>query len=107
MGELIREQILLHTREEVPHSVAVTVDRIEEEPTVTRILATIYVERDSQKGIVIGKKGAMLKEIGTVARQQIQKLVMGNVYLELFVKVQPKWRQSRTQLAELGYRVEE
>ncbi|WP_421659129.1 GTPase Era [Leptothermofonsia sp. ETS-13] len=107
MGELIREQILLHTREEVPHSVAVTIDRVEEEPTITRILATIYVERNSQKGIVIGKKGSMLKEIGTAARQQIQKLVMGNVYLELFVKVQPKWRQSRTQLAELGYRVEE
>jgi GTP-binding protein Era len=107
MGELIREQILLQTREEVPHSVAITIDKVEEEPTITRVLATIYVERDSQKGIVIGKKGAMLKEIGTAARQQIQKLVMGNVYLELFVKVQPKWRQSRSRLAELGYRVEE
>ena len=106
MGELIREQILLMTREEVPHSVAIAVDVVEEEPTITRILATIHVERDSQKGILIGKGGKMLKEIGTAARQQIQKLIMGKVYLELFVKVQPKWRQSRTQLAELGYRIE-
>jgi GTP-binding protein Era len=106
MGELIREQILMMTREEVPHSVAIAVDVVEEEPTITRILATIHVERDSQKGILIGKGGKMLKEIGTAARQQIQKLVMGKVYLELFVKVQPKWRQSRTQLAALGYRIE-
>jgi GTPase len=107
MGELIREQILLLTREEVPHSVAIAIDLVEEEPEITRILATINVERTSQKGILIGKKGSMLKAIGTEARQQIQKLVMGKVYLELFVKVQPKWRQSRTRLAELGYRVEE
>jgi GTPase len=107
MGELIREQILLLTREEVPHSVAIGIDMVEEEPTITRILATIHVERDSQKGILIGKGGKMLKEIGTAARQQISKLIMGKVYLELFVKVRPKWRQSRTQLAELGYRVEE
>lgn len=107
MGELIREQILLHTREEVPHSVAISIDRVEEAPDITRILATIHVERDSQKGILIGKKGTMLKTIGAEARQQIQKLIMGKVYLELFVKVQPKWRQSRTRLAEFGYRVEE
>jgi GTP-binding protein Era len=107
MGELIREQILLHTREEVPHSVAIAIDRVDEEPEITRILATIHVERSSQKGILIGKGGQMLKAIGSEARQQIQKLVMGKVYLELFVKVQPRWRQSRTRLAELGYRVEE
>jgi GTPase len=71
------------------------------------VFATIHVERDSQKGIVIGKKGAMAKEIGTAARAQMQKLIAGKVHLELFVKVQPKWRQSRTRLAELGYRVEE
>jgi GTPase len=106
MGELIREQILLQTREEVPHSVAIAIDVVEESAALTRILATIHVERDSQKGILIGKGGKMLKEIGTAARQQIQKLIMGKVYLELFVKVQPKWRQSRTQLAELGYRIE-
>jgi GTP-binding protein Era len=107
MGELIREQILLLTREEVPHSVAVSIDRVEEAPEITRILATVYVERPSQKGILIGKGGKMMKAIGTAARQQIQKLVMGKVYLEMFVKVQPKWRQSRIQLAELGYRVEQ
>ncbi|HIK16172.1 MAG TPA: GTPase Era [Leptolyngbyaceae cyanobacterium M33_DOE_097] len=107
MGELIREQILLQTREEVPHSVAIAIDKVEETPTITRILATVNVERDSQKGILIGKGGSMLKAIGSASRQQIQKLIMGNVYLELFVKVQPKWRQSRTRLAELGYRVEE
>jgi GTPase len=107
MGELIREQILLLTHEEVPHSVAIAIDRVEEEMEITHILATIHVERDSQKGILIGKSGRMLKAIGTAARQQIQKLIMGKVYLELFVKVQPKWRQSRTRLAELGYQVEE
>ncbi|MBD1926592.1 GTPase Era [Trichocoleus sp. FACHB-90] len=107
MGELIREQILLLTREEVPHSVAVTIDRVEEEPTITRLLATIYVERPSQKGILIGKGGTMLKAIGSDARQQIQKLIAGKVYLELFVKVQPKWRQSRLHLLELGYKVEQ
>lgn len=107
MGELIREQILLHTREEVPHSVAIVIDRVDEEPDITRILATIHVERSSQKGILIGKGGSMLKTIGTAARQQIQKLIAGKVYLELFVKVQPKWRQSRLHLAELGYRVED
>ncbi|WP_026793968.1 MULTISPECIES: GTPase Era [Planktothrix] len=106
MGELIREQILLNTREEVPHSVAISVDRVEEDPKITRILATIHVERPSQKGILIGHQGSMLKTIGSDARQQIQKLIDGKVYLELFVKVQPKWRQSRTQLADLGYQVE-
>jgi GTP-binding protein Era len=80
---------------------------VEEEAEITRLLATIHVERDSQKGILIGKKGSMLKSIGTAAREQMQKLIAGKVYLELFVKVQPKWRQSRLHLAELGYRVEE
>lgn len=107
MGELIREQILLMTREEVPHSTAIVIDRVIEEPTITRILATIQVERASQKGILIGKGGSMLKAIGTAAREQIQKLIAGKVYLELFVKVQPKWRQSFGGLADLGYRVED
>jgi GTPase len=107
MGELIREQILRLTREEIPHSVAISIEQVDEQETITTVHATINVERDSQKGIVIGKKGAMLKEIGTESRQQIQKLIAGKVNLQLFVKVQPKWRQSRTRLAELGYRVEE
>ncbi|AFY77175.1 GTP-binding protein Era [Pleurocapsa sp. PCC 7327] len=107
MGELIREQILLLTRQEVPHSVAVVIEQVEETPKITRVLAAINVERESQKGILIGKGGAMLKAIGVAAREQIQKLIAGDVYLKLFVKVEPKWRQSRLQLAEFGYRVEE
>ncbi|MCA1903699.1 MAG: GTPase Era [Cyanobacteria bacterium M5B4] len=103
MAELIREQILMHTREEVPHSVAVTIDRVEEQKHLTAVLATIYVERDSQKRILIGEKGQMLKTIGSLARVQMQKMIMGKVYLELFVKVQPKWRSSRLHLSELGY----
>ncbi|ELS31358.1 MULTISPECIES: GTPase Era [Pseudanabaena] len=106
MGELIREQILLLTREEIPHSVAVSIDLVDEQPKITRVMATVHVERDSQKGILIGKKGQMLKEIGTKAREQMQKLIMGSVHLEIFVKVQPKWRSSRFQLSDLGYRVE-
>ncbi|MBD2258148.1 GTPase Era [Pseudanabaena sp. FACHB-2040] len=107
MGELIREQILLHTRQEVPHSVAISIDRVEEDKTITRILSTVHVERDSQKGILIGKQGSMMKTIGAAAREQIQKLIMGKVYLEVFVKVVPKWRQSRNQLNDFGYRIEE
>lgn len=107
MGELIREQILLQTRQEVPHSVAVVIESVEETPNLTRVFAAINVERDSQKGIIIGKNGSMLKEIGTAARTAIQKLIAGEVYLKLFVKVEPKWRQSRSRLSEFGYRLEE
>jgi len=106
MGELIREQILRLTREEVPHSVAIAIEKVNEKSNITEVLASIHVERDSQKGILIGKNGAMIREIGTAAREQIQKLIMGKVYLELFVKVRPKWRQSRLYLSDLGYRVE-
>ncbi len=107
MAELIREQILLQTRQEIPHSVAITIEKVEETPKITKVHAAINIERNSQKGIIIGKKGNMLKAIGIAARQQIQKLISGDVYLELFVKVEPKWRQSRLRLAEFGYRVEE
>ena len=107
MAELIREQILLHTRQEIPHSVAITIEKIEETPTLTKVNAAINIERSSQKGILIGKKGAMLKTIGIEARKQIQKLVSGKVHLDLFVKVEPKWRQSRMRLAEFGYQIEE
>ena len=106
IAELIREQILLLTREEIPHSVAVIIEKMEETPKITKIYAVICVERNSQKGIVIGSKGKMLKEIGSASRQQMQKLLSGKVYLELFVKVEPKWRQSRLRLAEFGYQVE-
>lgn len=106
IGELIREQILLSTKEEIPHSVAVTVEKMEETPKLTKIYAAISVERNSQKSIMIGHKGRMLKEIGSASRQQMQKLLSGKVYLELFVKVEPKWRQSRLRLAEFGYQVD-
>jgi GTP-binding protein Era len=106
MGELIREQILYLTKQEVPHSVAVQIEQVEETPKITRVMAAINVERDSQKGIIIGSKGVMLKAIGQAAREQIQKLIAGDVYLQLFVKVEPKWRQSRMMLSELGYREE-
>ncbi|MGB7417261.1 MAG: GTPase Era [Thermosynechococcaceae cyanobacterium] len=106
MGELIREQILLQTRQEIPHSVAITIDRVVEDLKITRVLATIHAERPSQKAILIGKQGSMLKEIGSAARQQMQTLVDGQIYLELYVKVQPKWRQSKLHLADLGYRVD-
>jgi len=106
IAELIREQILLHTRQEIPHSVAISIDAYEENPDITNILATIHTERQSQKGIVIGKGGQMLKTIGSAAREQIQKLIAGKVYLELYVRVQDRWRQSRSQLADFGYVVE-
>ncbi len=106
IAELIREQILLQTRQEIPHSVAIAIEKIEETAKITKVFAAINVERSSQKGILIGKKGQMLKQIGTAAREQIQKLIAGNVYLELFVKVEPKWRQSRLRLSEFGYQVD-
>ena len=106
MGELLREQILLHTREEVPHSVAISIDKVEEDEKITRILATVNVERKSQKGILIGKGGAMMKAISSAARHQMQKLVAGQVYLEVFVRVQERWRQSRSHLSEFGYKIE-
>jgi len=104
LAELIREQVLSHTREEIPHSVAVSIDRIVEDGPRTAILATVLVERSSQKAILIGKGGSMLKQIGTGARQQMVKLIDGPVYLELFVKVVPNWRRNPARLAELGYR---
>ncbi len=104
LSELIREQVLHHTREEVPHSVAVSIDRIVDDGPRTAVLATVLVERSSQKGILIGKGGAMLKTIGSGARLQMQKVFDGPVYLELFVKVVPNWRRNPARLAELGYR---
>jgi len=111
MAEFIREQVLINTREEVPHSVAVSIDKIEDIPLKnkskenarTGILATICVEKKSQKGILIGKGGSMLKKIGQESRLQIQTLINGNVYLELFVKVVPDWRSKSSRLNEFGY----
>jgi GTP-binding protein Era len=104
LAELIREQVLHHTREEVPHAVAVQIERIVEDGPRTAVLATVLVERASQKGILIGRGGSMLRTIGQGARLQMQKLFDGPVYLELFVKVVPGWRSHPGRLAELGYR---
>jgi GTP-binding protein Era len=110
-AEMIREQILRHTRQEVPHSVAVLIDRWEESPPqngskegITKIAATIYVERDGQKAIVIGAGGAALKKIGTLARYEIEKMVGHKVFLELFVKVQKDWRENPGFLNAIDWR---
>ena len=103
-AELIREQILRQTRQEVPHSVAVLVDHWETTPKITRIAATIYVERESQKPIVIGAGGAVLKKIGTLARQEIEKMLAIKVFLDLFVKVQKDWRENPEFLNAIDWR---
>ncbi|MDI9485454.1 MAG: GTPase Era [Bacillota bacterium] len=105
IAEFIREELLLRTEEEVPHSIAVDVDEIKEDPerNLMRIRATIYVERESQKGIVIGKQGRVLKEVGTGARRQIERLLGVQVYLDLWVKVKKDWRNKPGALREFGY----
>ena len=108
VSELIREKVLFLTRDEVPHSVAVVVDSMKlNENAKIQIQATIIVERDSQKGIIIGKGGKMLKEIGTKARKDIENLLGDKVFLELWVKVQKDWRDKRVYLQDFGYRKEE
>lgn len=103
-AELIREKILRETRQEVPHSVAVLVDEFVEKKTLTRIAATIYVERDGQKAIIIGSKGAMLKKIGTAARHEIERHLGRKAFLELTVKVRENWRESPEFLNQLDWR---
>ncbi|WP_049175839.1 GTPase Era [Ligilactobacillus salivarius] len=104
-GELIREKVLELTREEVPHSVAVVVDRIHrEDDEKVLVQATIVVERNSQKGIIIGKGGKMLKQIGVKARKDIELMLGDKVYLELWVKVQPNWKDRQVDLQALGYK---
>ncbi|MBO2534932.1 MULTISPECIES: GTPase Era [Rummeliibacillus] len=109
IAELIREKVLHLTRDEVPHSVAVEIEKIakDDNKDLVRINASIIVERDSQKGIVIGKRGALLKEIGTRARKDIETLLGSKVYLELWVKVQKDWRDRASQLRDYGYRDDE
>ena len=94
VSEAIREQVLHHTKEEVPHSTAVVIEQFEEGPRLTRIAAAIFCEREGQKAILVGKGGKMLKSIGTKARLEIEKMVETKVFLQLFVKVEPKWRDS-------------
>jgi len=103
-AEIIREQVLLATSEEVPHATSVEIEQFEEGAKLTRIAATIHCERDGQKRILVGKHGQMLKKIGTAARVEIEKLVGTRVFLELFVKVSPGWRDSHAFLEELDWR---
>ena len=104
--EIIREKVLKTLREEVPHSVAIYMDHIEWEKKPMQIFASIIVEKDSQKGIVIGKNGSRIKEIGTKARMSIEKLLNQHVFLELQVKVDEGWRESPSSLKEYGYKYE-
>jgi GTP-binding protein Era len=104
-AELIREQVLLHTHQEVPHATDVIVDEFTVRSSdLTYIHATVYVERDSQKGIMLGRGGSMIKSVSKAARAGIERLLDTRVYLELWVKVRPKWRQDEQELRRLGYR---
>ena len=103
-AELVREQVMRHLRQEIPYSVAVVADQFKERSEdMTYISANIFVERDTQKGIILGKKGAMIKRIGRDARQEIEELLGTRVYLELWVKVRKKWRKNEKELERLGY----
>ena len=109
VSEMIREKVLLLTREEIPHSVAVIIDSMkrDEETDKIHIRATIMVERDSQKGIIIGKGGSMLKKIGSMARRDIELMLGDKVFLETWVKVKKNWRDKKLDLADFGYNEKE
>src|SRR5574342_113006 len=109
VSELIREKALHLTREEIPHSTAVVIEKMERqsEKDMVHVMATVIVERDSQKGIIIGKQGTMLKEIGKRARADIESLLGSKVFLELWVKVQKDWRNKMGQLRDYGFREDE
>jgi GTP-binding protein Era len=103
-AEIIREQVLMETSEEVPYATTVVIEQFEESKSLTRIAAAIYCEREGQKGILVGKGGKMLKKIGTAARLQIEKMVGTKVFLELFVKVKADWRESHEFVEQLDWR---
>ena len=105
-SEIVREKIIRHTRQEMPYVTAVLIEEFTETETMTTIHATILVEKDSQKPIVIGAGGALLKEIGTEARLELEKLFPPKVLLKLFVRVEPHWRDDRALIAALDYRGE-
>ncbi|MGH9671232.1 MAG: GTPase Era [Terriglobales bacterium] len=105
-AEIIREKVLIAAGQEVPYASTVQVERWEESPKLTKIAAVLYCERDGQKKILIGKGGAMMKRIGTSARLEIEKLLGTKVFLELFVKVEPNWRESREFVEDLDWRHE-
>jgi GTP-binding protein Era len=105
-SEIVREKVILHTRQELPYATAVIIDEFEEGESMTRIHASIVVERDSQKPIIIGSGGDMLKQIGTEARRELERLFPPKVFLELYVRVEPHWRDARPMVASLDYRNE-
>lgn len=107
VSEIIREKLLLYLDEEVPHGVAVEIEQYQEEGRLTRINAAIYCEKQSHKGIIIGKEGKKLKGIGKAARLEIEGLLGTKVYLELFVKVKEKWRESVLAISNFGYKNEQ
>ncbi len=109
VSEMIREKVLMLTREEIPHSVAVVIDSMkrDDETDKVHIRATIMVERDSQKGIIIGKGGSMLKKIGSMARRDIELMLGDKVFLETWVKVKKNWRDKKLDLADFGYNKKE
>jgi GTP-binding protein Era len=104
VAEIIREQVLVETSEEVPYATTVVIEQFEEGVRLTRIAAAIFCEREGQKGILVGKGGQMLKKIGTAARLQIEKMLGKRVFLELFVKVRGNWRDSHEFVEELDWR---
>ncbi|MGB9633872.1 MAG: GTPase Era, partial [Chloroflexaceae bacterium] len=106
-AEFVREKVLYYTQQEVPHAVAIEVEEWEQREGVTYIRMTINVEREGQKAIIIGAGGAMLKKIGVAARQEIERLIGGPVYLDLWVKVRPHWRDDVAALGWLGYRAKD
>ena len=101
--ETVREKILMLTSDEIPHSIAVEITDVETKPNIRKYEVTIYVERDSQKGIVIGKDGALLKKVGIEGRKEIEALIDLKVILKLWVKVKKKWRKNQSFLDEMGY----
>ena len=103
VSEIIREKILMQYNKEIPYSVEVNVNSFKDEPTILKIQADIIVERDSQKGIIIGSKGEGIKRIGSEARRDIEKSLGKQVFLELFVKVEKEWRKNENKLRRFGY----
>jgi GTP-binding protein Era len=104
-AEIVREKVMLHTEQEIPHAVAVEITEYKDKEERTEIYATIYVERDSQKGIIIGKNGSMIKRIGTEARRDIRKMIERTVFLDLHVKVLKNWRSNESFMRRLGYKL--
>jgi len=105
-SEMIREKIFLNYEKEIPYSVEISIDEYKEESTIDRIAATIYVARDSQKGIIIGHQGKMLKRVGTQAREELEAFLQKKVFLQLHVKVNPGWRDNDRALRHFGYSLE-